>query len=244
MGRGPNIEGRKNAEDAKRAKLFTKLIREITVAARGGDPAGNPRLRLAMDKALAANMSKDTIDRAVRRGSGAEGADASQEIRYEGYGPGGIAVMVDCVTDNPTRTVADVRHAFSKHAGNLGTSGSVAFQFRRLGQLVFDTGGDAGVEEKILELALDAGVEDVRSTANRCEVLTSPETFEAVRKILGRADLKLISADIVVRPNSRVAVGGEAAENLGKLLERLEELDDVQDVHHNADLPEPVSTAA
>lgn len=245
MGRGPNIEGRKSAEDARRAKLFTKLIREITVAARGGgDPAGNPRLRMAMDKALAGNMSRDTIDRAIRRGSGAEGADASQEVRYEGYGPGGTAIMVDCVTDNPTRTVAEVRLAFSKHGGHLGTSGSVAFQFRKIGRLIFDTRGEPAIEEKILGLALDAGADDLQSAGGRCEVLTSPESFEAVRLALAGGDLKAVRAELVVRPDNRVAVGADAAEALARLLERLEELDDVQDVHHNADLPERASTAA
>jgi YebC/PmpR family DNA-binding regulatory protein len=140
MGRGPSIEGRKNAEDAKRAKVFTKLIREITIAARGGgDPAANARLRMAIDKALSSNMSKDTIERAVKRGSGAEGADDMQELRYEGYGPGGVALIIDAMTDNPVRTVAEVRHALSKNGGNLGTSGSVAFQFARVGEFEFDT---------------------------------------------------------------------------------------------------------
>ncbi len=245
MGRGPSVEGRKSAEDAKRAKLFTKLIREITVAARAGaDPAGNARLRLAMDKALASNMSKDTVERAIRRGSGAEGADQAQEVRYEGYGPGGVAIMVDCVTDNPTRTVAEVRLVFGKHGGNLGTSGSVAFQFKKFGQLIFDTRGDAAMEEQILERALDAGAEDVIATGARCEVLTTAETFEKVRKSLATADLKLVSADLVVRAENRASVAGEAAETLARLLEHLEELDDVQDVHHNADLPQSVSTGA
>jgi len=245
VGRGPSIEGRKSVEDAKRAKVFTKLIREITVAARGGaDPAGNPRLRLAMDKALAANMPKDTIERAIRRGSGAEGGDNAQEVRYEGYGPGGVAIMVDCVTDNPTRTVADVRLVFGKHGGNLGTSGSVAFQFRKIGRLVFDTRGDAAVEERILELALDAGADDVQTNGPRCEVVTSAEGFEKVRKALGAGDLKQISADLVMHADNRVAVAGAAAENLAHLLEKLEELDDVQDVHHNAELPAAVSSDA
>src|SRR5581483_10197492 len=169
-----NIQHRKNAQDKKRGKVFTKLIREITVAARSGgaDPAANPRLRLAVDKALAANMPKDTIDRAIRRGSGADGADQAQEIRYEGYGPGGVAIMVDCVTDNPTRTVADVRHAFAKHGGNLGTSGSVAFQFRKTGQIALDTRGSPALEDRILEIALEAGADDVQSEDGYCEVLT------------------------------------------------------------------------
>ncbi|MFZ2237406.1 MAG: YebC/PmpR family DNA-binding transcriptional regulator, partial [Dokdonella sp.] len=165
MGRGPSIEGRKNTEDAKRAKVFTKLIREITLATRAGvaDPAINARLRAAVDKALSANMTKDTIERAIKRGSGADGADNMSELRYEGYGPGGIALIIDCVTDNPVRTVADVRHGLSKHGGNLGTTGSVAFQFTRTGEFVFETSGDAALEEKILEAVLDAGADDVRS---------------------------------------------------------------------------------
>jgi YebC/PmpR family DNA-binding regulatory protein len=245
MGRGPSIEGRKNVEDAKRAKLFTKLIREITVAARGGaDPAGNSRLRLAMDKALTSNMPKDTVERAIRRGSGAEGGEQAQEIRYEGYGPGGVAIMVDCVTDNPTRTVADVRHAFSKHSGNLGTSGSVAFQFKRLGLLVMDTGGAAALEDKILDVALAAGADDVQSENGRCEVLSSPETFEAVRQGLTAAGITPVEADIVMRPLNPVAVSGENAESLIKLLDRLEELDDVQHVHHSASLPADAYQAA
>src|SRR5687767_1012373 len=187
MGRGPSIEGRKNAEDARRSKIFTKLIREVTIAARGGaDPAGNARLRLAMDKALAQNMPKDTIERAIRRGSGAEGGDAMQEIRYEGYGPGGVALIIETMTDNPTRTVADVRHALSKHGGNLGTTGSVAFQFARIGELVFAT-PDAAKEEALLEAALEAGADDVQAADGRSVVLASPESFEAVKKALAAA---------------------------------------------------------
>ena len=239
MGRGPSIEGRKSVEDSKRAKLFTKLIREITVAARGGaDPAGNARLRLAMDKALAGNMPKDTIERAIRRGSGADGGDSTQEIRYEGYGPGGVAVMVDCMTDNPTRTVADVRHAFSKNGGNLGTGGSVAFQFHKIGRLVLDTRGDSALDDRILEIALDAGADDVQSDDGRCTVTTSPENFETVRKALSSAGLAVLEADVTMHASNRIAIAGEPAETLVKLLHRLEELDDVQDIHHNADLPE------
>jgi YebC/PmpR family DNA-binding regulatory protein len=236
MGRGPSIEGRKNAEDARRGKLFTKLIREITIAARdGADPAGNPRLRIAMDKALSSNMTKDTVERAIKRGSGEGGADALQEIRYEGYGPGGVAVIVDAATDNPTRTVAEVRHAFSKCGGNLGTSGSVAFQFTRLGQIVVDLDGTD--EERVLEVALEAGADDVVGGDDRCEVLSAPDAFEAVKAAIDAAGLRVIEADIKLRPNNRAAVSGETAEALEKMLAMLEELDDVQDVHHNADLP-------
>jgi YebC/PmpR family DNA-binding regulatory protein len=236
MGRGPSIEGRKNAEDARRGKLFTKLIREITIAARGGaDPATNARLRAGVDKALAANMTKDTIERAVRRGSGAEGADNMQELRYEGYGPSGVALIIDCMTDNQQRTVADVRHALSKHGGNLGTSGSVAFQFHRSGELVFDTSA-AGSEDKLLEAALDAGADDVQSAAGQTTVLSAPESFEAVKKALTGAGLAPLRADVVWRPENRVAVPAEAAETLRELLDWLEDLDDVQEVYHNADL--------
>lgn len=236
MGRGPSIENRKNAEDARRGKIFTKLIREITIAARNGaDPAGNARLRVAIDKALSANMTKDTIERAVRRGSGADGADDMQELRYEGYGPSGVALIIDAMTDNPTRTVADVRHALSKHGGNLGTSGSVAFQFRRLGELVFDTSA-AGSEDKVLEVALDAGADDVVGEDGRSTVLCAPDSFEAVKKALTAAGLAPLSADIVMRPENRVAVSGETGETLRDLLDWLDELDDVQEVYHNAAL--------
>jgi YebC/PmpR family DNA-binding regulatory protein len=236
MGRGPSIENRKNAEDARRGKIFTKLIREITIAARNGaDPAGNARLRVAMDKALSANMTKDTIERAVKRGSGAEGADDMQELRYEGYGPSGVALIIDAMTDNPTRTVADVRHALSKHGGNLGTSGSVAFQFKRVGELVFDTGA-SGSEDKLLEVALDAGADDVVSEGGRSTVLCAADSFEAVKKSLAGAGVAPISADIVMRPENRVAVSGETEETLRDLIEWLDELDDVQEVYHNAAL--------
>ncbi|NCT68635.1 MAG: YebC/PmpR family DNA-binding transcriptional regulator [Rhodanobacteraceae bacterium] len=236
MGRGPSIENRKNAEDARRGKIFTKLIREITIAARNGaDPSGNARLRVAMDKALSANMSKDTIERAVKRGSGADGADDMQEIRYEGYGPSGVALIIDAMTDNPVRTVADVRHALSKHGGNLGTSGSVAFQFKRLGELVFDTSA-AGAEDKVLETALEAGADDVVAEDGRSTVLCAPEQFEDVKKALTAAGLAPLSADIVMRPDNRVAVSGEVEETLRDLLDWLDELDDVQEVYHNAAL--------
>ncbi|MBO9664127.1 MAG: YebC/PmpR family DNA-binding transcriptional regulator [Dokdonella sp.] len=237
MGRGPSIENRKNAEDARRGKIFTKLIREITIAARGGaDPAGNARLRVAIDKALAANMSKDTIERAVKRGCGADGNDDMQEIRYEGYGPSGVALIIDTMTDNPVRTVSDVRHALSKHGGNLGTSGSVAFQFQRIGQLVFDT-SSAGAEDKLLEVALDAGADDVQVDGGRSTVLCAPDAFETVKKTLTAAGLTPLEADIVMRPDNRVAISGETEETLRDLLDWLEELDDVQEVYHNAALP-------
>jgi YebC/PmpR family DNA-binding regulatory protein len=237
MGRGPSIENRKNAEDAKKAKSFTKFIREITMAARasGGDPAGNPRLRTAIDKALHANMTRDTVERAIKRGTGEGGAAAVEEVRYEGYGPGGVAILVDCMTDNPTRTVAEVRHAFSKFGGNLGTSGSVAFQFAETGEVIFDVRAQPALEEKILEVALDAGADDVLSEDGFVDVLSGPALFEAVKSKLEAAGLKPIEADVVMRPANRVGVSGEAAEGLKVLLDKLEELDDVQDVYHNAD---------
>ena len=237
MGRGPSIEGRKNAEDARKAKVFTKLIREITVVARtGADPATNARLRAGIDKALAANMTKDTIERAVRRGSGADGADNMQELRYEGYGPSGVALIIDAMTDNAQRTVADVRHALAKHGGNLGTTGSVAFQFHRLGEIVVDT-GKPGSDDKVLEIALDAGADDVQTDAAQTTVLTSADSLDAVKKALAAAGFTPVSADVVMRPESRVAVDPEVAETLRDLIDWLEELDDVQDVYHNAALP-------
>ena len=239
MGRGPSIEGRKNAEDAKRAKVFTKLIREITIATRAGvaDPALNPRLRTAVDKALTANMSKDTIERAIKRGSGADGGAKMEELRYEGYGPGGIALIIECFTDNPIRTVADVRHALTKHGGNLGTSGSVAFQFTRCGELVFPTGGDEAKEEKILEAALDAGADDVINEHGESTVICAPEHFEAVQQKLSEAGLDAQHAGVGMRPNNRTAISGEALETLTDLLEKLDALDDVSEVYHNALLP-------
>ncbi|HET6807403.1 MAG TPA: YebC/PmpR family DNA-binding transcriptional regulator [Frateuria sp.] len=237
MGRGPSIEGRKNAEDAKRAKVFTKLIREITVATRAGvaDPAANPRLRAAVDKALSANMTKDTIERAIKRGSGAEGA--GEELRYEGYGPGGVAMIIECFTDNPTRTVADVRHALTKHGGNLGTSGSVAFQFTRCGELTFATGGDEAAEEKVLEAALEAGADDVVNEHGESTVICAPENFEVVQQALADAGLESLHAGVGMRPNNRVAVPEDVLEPLTDLLERLDALDDVSEVYHNALLP-------
>jgi YebC/PmpR family DNA-binding regulatory protein len=237
MGRGPSIEGRKNAEDAKRAKIFTKLIREITVAARvGPDPAANARLRAAIDKALSANMTKDTVERAVRRGAGAEGADHMQELRYEGYGPSGVALIIDCMTDNSQRTVADVRHALSKHGGNLGTSGSVAFQFARVGELVVAS-PNSDIEAKVFELALEAGADDVQASDGESLILCTADHVEAIKKALVEAKLAPTRADVVMRASNKVAVEGDVAETLLDLLDWLEELDDVQEVWHNAILP-------
>ncbi len=239
MGRGPTVEGRKNAEDAKRAKVFTKLIREITVATRSGvaDPAGNPRLRAAIDKALAANMTRETIDRAVKRGSGADGGADMQELRYEGYGPAGIALIIDCVSDNPQRTVADVRHALTRNGGNLGTSGSVAFQFQRCGEIAFATGGDAALEEKILEAALEAGADDVVNGADESCVLCAADSLSDVQSALRAAGLEPVRGDVVMRPDNRVPVDDEARETLLDLIDALELLDDVHEIYHNAVLP-------
>ncbi len=233
MGRGPSIEGRKNAEDAKRAKVFTKLIRDITLAARNGaDPAGNAKLRTAVDKALSANMPKDKIEKAIRRGSGADGGADLQEIRYEGYGPGGVAMLIDALTDNPVRTVADVRHALSKHGGNLGTSGSVAFQFSRTGQISLPAGETN--EDTVMEAALDAGAEDVFTEEDAIIVLCPPDAVDAVEAALRGKNLPVDRAEVAMRPANRSAVSGETAETLNDLIEWLEELDDVQDVFHNA----------
>jgi len=237
MGRGPTVAGRKNAEDARRGKVFTKLIREITVATRAGvaDPALNARLRTAVDKALAANMPKDTIERAIKRGSGADGS--GEEARYEGYGPGGVALIIDCFTDNPNRTVAEVRHALSRHGGNLGTSGSVAFQFTRVGEIGFATEGDAAKEEKVLEAALEAGADDVVNENGESTVLCQPDDFESVQQALADAGLESLHAGVGMRAGNRVEVTGEALEALTNLLDKLDELDDVSEVYHNALLP-------
>ena len=235
MGRGPSIEGRKNAEDARRGKLFTKLIREITIAARNGaDPATNGRLRAGIDKALAGNMTKDTIERALKRASGAD-ATKMEEIRYEGYGPSGVALIIDCMTDNSQRTVADVRSALSKHGGNLGTSGSVAFQFKHVGEFVIDT-SKPGSEDKLLETALDAGADDVQSDAGESIVICTPENFEAVKKALFAAGFTPSKSDVIWRPENRAVVSADVAETLRDLLDKLDDLDDVQNVYHNAEL--------
>ena len=236
MGRGPSIEGRKNAADASRGKLFTKLIREITIAARSGgaDPTGNARLRAGIDKAKAASMPNDTIERALKRASGAD-ADKMEEIRYEGYGPSGVALLIDCMTDNAQRTVADVRSALGKHGGNLGTPGSVAFQFKHVGEFVVDT-SKPGSEDRLLEAALEAGADDVQSEGGESIVLTSPENFENVKKALSAAGLMPSKADVIWRPDNRAPVAAEAAEILRDLLDKLEDLDDVQNVYHNAEL--------
>jgi YebC/PmpR family DNA-binding regulatory protein len=231
-----NIQHRKGRQDAKRGKLWTKIIREVTVAARTGgpDPESNPRLRMAWDKATAANMPKDNILRAIQRGAG--GADDAnyEEIRYEGYGIGGAAIMIDTMTDNRVRTVAEVRHAFSKHGGNMGTEGSVVFQFKHCGQLIFAPGTS---EDKVMEVALEAGAEDViTDTDGAVEVLTSPADFEAVKNALEAAGLTPEVASVTMRPENTIELTGEDAAKMQKLLDVLEDLDDTQEVYHNAAL--------
>ena len=239
MGRGPSIEGRKNAEDARRGKIFTKIIREISVAARagGGDPAGNPRLRSAIDKGLSANMSKDVIERAIRKATGELEGVEYEEIRYEGYAPGGVAVIVDCLTDNKVRTVADVRHAFGKFGGNLGTDGSVGFMFRKLGVLSYAPG--AG-EDAITEAAIDAGADDVVVYPDDAsiDVLTAPDAFAAVKAAMEAAGLAPDLAEVTMRADNHIAVAGETGQQVAKLLAWLEDLDDVQAVYSNAELGE------
>ena len=244
MGRGPSIEARKNAVDAQRGKIFTKIIREIGVAARagGGDPAGNPRLRSAVDKALAVNMSKDVIERAIKKATGELEGVEYEEVRYEGYAPGGVAVIVDCLTDNKVRTVADVRHAFSKFGGNLGTEGSVSFMFRKLG--VFSFAGGAN-EEKITDIAIEAGADDVvvYPEDGAIDVLTSPDAFAAVKAAMEAAGLAADIAEVTYRADNDSPVSGETAQQVVKLLRWLEDLDDVQNVSTNLDLSEEMVAA-
>jgi YebC/PmpR family DNA-binding regulatory protein len=229
-----SIKHKKAATDAKRGKIFTRLIKEITVAARlgGADPSMNPRLRLAVDKAREQNMPKDTIDNAARRGAGQLDGVSYEEIRYEGYGINGAAVIVDCMTDNRTRTVADVRHAFSKYGGNLGTDGSVAFLFKHCGQIVFAPGTS---EDKVMEAAIDAGAEDVVSNDDgSVEVITGPHDFVAVKDALAKAGLKPEFAEVTMKPATEVELAGEDAQRMQKLLDALESIDDVQEVYTSA----------
>jgi YebC/PmpR family DNA-binding regulatory protein len=233
-----NIQHRKGRQDEKRGKVWTRIIREITVAARqgGGDVSANPRLRLAIDKAKAANMPADRIKYNIDKASGTLEGVSYEEIRYEGYGIGGAAIIVDCMTDNRVRTVAEVRHAFSKYGGNLGTDGSVAFQFKHCGQIVFAPGTD---EEKVMEVALEAGAEDVLSDDDGAvEVLCAPPDFEAVRNALEGAGLKPEVAEVTMRAENTIDLTGEDAQRMQKLLDVLEDLDDTQAVYHNAVLGE------
>ncbi|MBZ0226556.1 MAG: YebC/PmpR family DNA-binding transcriptional regulator [Comamonas sp.] len=231
-----NIQHRKGRQDEKRQRIWTRVVREIMVAARagGGDPTANPRLRLAIDKAKAANMPADTIKRNIDKATGNLDGVQYEEIRYEGYGIGGAAIIVDTMTDNRVRTVADVRHVFSKYGGNLGTEGSVAFQFRHCGQLIFAPGAD---EEKLMEAALEAGADDViTDEEGAVEVLTEPGVFEAVKQALEAAGFTPEVAEVTMRAENTIELSGDDGERMQKLLDMIEDLDDVQDVYHNAAL--------
>ncbi len=235
-----NIQHRKGAQDARRGKIFTKFIREITVSARmgGGDQNTNPRLRLAVSKALSANMTKDTITRAISRGAGGLEGQDMEEVRYEGYGPLGVAVIVDCLTDNRNRTVGEVRHAFTKCGGNLGTSGSVSYLFAQKGQILFSS---KSPEEKIMEIALEAGAEDIVTQEDgSIEVITSPEDFDAIKNKLQENNLQAEQAEITLLASTKVELDQESAEKMLKLLSLLEDLDDVQNVYSNADISEEI----
>ncbi len=237
-----NIQHRKRAQDAKRGKLFTKLIREITIAAKmgGSDMESNPRLRLAVDKGLAGNMTRDTIDRAIKRGAGELDADNVEELIYEGYGPNGVAVMVFCLTDNRNRTVSEVRHAFTKCGGNLGTDGSVAYLFDKRGIITFAAG--CCDEDTIMEVAIDAGALDVVShDDSSLEVLTEPENFVDVKKAIENKSLKFEDADITMIPQTTVSLDFENAEKLMRLVDMLEDCEDVQNVYTNADIADDVA---
>ncbi|MDO4683979.1 MAG: YebC/PmpR family DNA-binding transcriptional regulator, partial [Lautropia sp.] len=229
-----NIQHRKGRQDAKRGALFTRLIKEITVAAKmgGGDPSMNPRLRLAIEKAADGNMPKDTVQRAIQRGVGGLEGVNYEEIRYEGYGVGGAAVIVDCMTDNRTRTVADVRHALTKHGGNLGTDGSVAFQFTHCGQLIFAPGTD---EDKLMEIGLEAGAQDILSNDDgSIEVITEPGDFIAVKTALEEAGLKAEVAEVTMKAQNELELTGDDAVKMQKILDALDNVDDVQQVYTNA----------
>ena len=239
-----NIQHRKSAQDAKRGKLFTRLIREITTAARHGEPNPdhNPRLRLAVDNALGANMTKDTIERAIKRGAGELGGAALEEARYEGYAPGGVAIIVECLTDNRTRTVGEVRHAFTKHGGNLGADGSVAYLFNKCGVLSYSAGTD---EDTLIETALEAGAEDVLTADDGSfEVLTDPGAFHQVKAELEHAGLKPVAAEVTLRASTAVPLSSEQGPEVLELLEALEQLDDVQAVYSNAEFPEALLKAS
>ncbi|TRW50263.1 YebC/PmpR family DNA-binding transcriptional regulator [Aliidiomarina halalkaliphila] len=233
-----NIKHRKAAQDAKRGKIFTKLIREITVSSRtgGGDPETNPRLRAAIDKALSNNMKRDTIDTAIKRGAGQLDGDNVEEITYEGYGPGGVAIMLECMSDNRNRTVSDVRHAFSKCGGNLGTDGSVAYLFSKRGVLSFAPGVS---EDDLMEAALEAGAEDIVGYPDDSfDVFTTPDAFGAVKDALDKAGFVADNAEVTQVPATKAEVDDDTAKTVVKLIDMLDDLDDVQNVYHNAELPE------
>ena len=233
-----NIQHRKGRQDEKRQRVWTRVVREIMVAARtgGGDPSANPRLRLAIEKAKAANMPADTIKRNIDKATGNLEGVSYEEIRYEGYGIGGAAIIIDTMTDNRVRTVAEVRHAFSKYGGNMGTEGSVAFQFKHCGQLVFAPGTD---EDKVMDVALEAGAEDViADEEGAIEVLTSPADFEAVKNALEAAGLNPELAEVTMRPENTIELTGDDAARMQKLIDVIEDLDDVPEVFHNAEVAE------
>lgn len=235
-----NIKHRKAAQDAKRGKIFTKIIRELTVAAKqGSSPEDNPRLRAAIDKALGVNMKRDTIDKAIARGAGAGEGENYEELTYEGYGAGGVAILVEAMTDNRNRTVGEVRHAFSKRGGNLGTDGSVAYLFNKVGQIIFapETDEDSLLEDKVMEVALEAGAEDVQTHEDgSIEVTTSFEDFLGVKDAMLAAELVPEIAEVTMLPSTTVELDEEGAEKITALVDMLEDLDDVQNVYTNADL--------
>jgi YebC/PmpR family DNA-binding regulatory protein len=239
-----NIRHRKGKQDAKRGKLYTKLIREITISARlgGGDANANPRLRAALDKALGANMSKDVIDRATKRGAGGQEDTDVEEIRYEGYGPGGVAIMVDCMTNNRNRTVGEVRHAFSKGGGNMGTDGSVAYLFNKIGQITLAPGAD---EERVMEVALEAGADDIVVNDDKSiDLTTTPETFLQVKEALKKIGIEPVQAEVTMAAEVNIAITDkDTAEKIIRMTEMLEDLDDVQEVYSNADIAEEVLVA-
>lgn len=228
-----NIKFRKGAQDAKRGKIFTKLIREITVSARtgGGDESANPRLRDAVIKALKANMKRDTIDNAIKRGAGGLDGESMVEMRYEGYGPGGVAILVDCLSDNKNRTVSEVRHAFTKHGGNLGTDGSVAYLFNKQGEILLASGQS---EDEVMEVAIEAGADDVIVDEEQIEIITSTENYHVVLNALQNKQFNVEQSHLTMNAQIKISVDDEMAESLIKLMDMLEDLDDVQDVHSNA----------
>ena len=237
-----NIRHRKAGQDAKRGKIFTKIIRELTVAAKsgGGDVADNPSLRAIVDKALAANMTRDTIDRAVARGAGTAESDSLEELTYEGYGPGGTAVLVETLTDNKNRTVAEVRHAFTKFGGTLGTNGSVAYIFERTGIISFREGSS---EEKIMEVALDSGAHDiVNNEDGSIDVMTTLETFGSVQDALTKVGFKANSAEMTMLASTEADLDLSSAEALIQLIDLMEDLDDVQNVYHNANISDEIAS--
>lgn len=235
-----NIKHRKAAQDAKRGKVFTKLIRELTVAAKQGgeNPEDNPRLRTAIDKALSANMTRDTVDRAIQRGAGSGDSENMEEVTYEGYGSGGVAVLVECLTDNRNRTVSEVRHAFSKHGGNLGTDGSVSYLFSKKGQIILAPGVD---EETALETALEAGADDVEQHEDgSIEVLIPWMDMLNIKAALEQNDIEIAHTDVTMLASTEIPLDENGAEKILKLIDRLEDLDDVQNVYHNADISEEI----